>query len=112
MFLRITNFYKWRRVKISERSKGTHTSRQAVGAGNFQVLKVLVSVLIVLQIPSHLLLAQSYSLCKKVIDDFMFIETIFLFMLSGVIYLVLNRKVAEKNVRLKSCSFSYFLPYL
>ena len=62
-------------ASISERSKVTNNCRRAVGTGDVEVPKALVSMLLVLQIPFRLLLAKSYSLCITLIDNFIFSET-------------------------------------
>ena len=83
MFLQTTNCYQWRQVSISERSKVTNNCNRVVKTGNVEVANALVAMLLVLQIPFRLLLAQSHSLCKFVIDNFMFSETTFNFMFTG-----------------------------
>ena len=74
MFLRTTNCYKWRHVSISDRSNSTHIGRRTFARGDVEGPNVLFSMLLVEQIPFRLLLAQSYSLRIKRIDNFMFRE--------------------------------------
>ena len=66
---------------MSERSNGTHTGRRTV---DVKGPKVLVSMLVVKQIPFRLLLAQSYSISIIGIDNFMYRETTFKFMFGGL----------------------------
>ena len=51
--------------------------RRAVGLGDVEMPEVLISMLIVLQIPFRLLLAQSYSFFIIFIDTLLFSETNF-----------------------------------
>ena len=70
-------------ASISEHSKGTYNGHRVVGTGDVEMPKVLVSMLMVLQIPFRLLLARSYSLSIILLDNFRFSETTSKFMFSG-----------------------------
>ena len=65
-----------------------NNGRRAVGTGDVEVPKALVSLLIVMQILLRLLLAQSFSLFIIAIHNFMFGETISYFMFSGLMSFV------------------------
>ena len=92
-------------VRISEHSKGTYNVRRAVGLGDVEMLKMLISMLIVLQIPFRLLLAQSYSSCTVLIDNFMFSESNSIFMFSGFM------SFGTKSIYCRLCMFSLFIDW-
>ena len=89
--------HKWGQVRISEHSKGTHNGRRGVGMGNVEMPKAMVSMLIVLQIPIQLLLAQWYSLCIIVFDKLLILPTTSKIMFSGFESVNENHNSASKK---------------